>query len=114
MNIFVELSFNKITFIDLTKLFDLKKHELLIDISTNNIKIYYMNEVLDQKVYFNKYNQILSILIKNIIKIHNIKTIKLFGNKCNNKNLINLIEKYSAAEVYTYSYPNLVPIKLLT
>lgn len=113
-NIFIELSFNKITFIDLTKLFNLKKHELLIDISTNNIKIYYMNEVLDQKVYFNKYNQILSILIKNIIKFHNIKTIKLFGNKCNNKTLINLIEKYSSAEVYIYSYPNLVPIKLLT
>ena len=113
-NIFTELSFNKITYLELTKLFNLKKQELLIDLSTNNIKIYYMNEVIDQKVYFNKYTQILSILLKNIIEIHSIKTIKLFGNKCNNKNIISLVEKYSNAEVYIYSHPNQVPIILLT
>lgn len=113
-NIFIELSFNKITFLELTKIFNLKKQELLIDLSTNNIKIYYMNEVIDQKVYFNKYTQILSILLKNIIEIHSIKTIKLFGNKCNNKNIISLVEKYSNAEVYIYSHSNQVPIMLLT
>lgn len=113
-NIFTELSFNKILFLELTKLFNFKKQELLIDLSTNNIKIYYMNEVIDQKVYFNKYSQTLSILLKNIIENHSIKTIKLFGNACNNKNIISLIEKYSNAEVYIYSHPNQVPIILLT
>lgn len=112
-NIFTELSFNEITFLELTKLFNLKKQELLIDLSTNNIKIYYLNEVIDQKVYFNKYNQILSVLLKNIISIHTIKTVKLFGNNCNNKSIINIVEKYSRAEVYIYSHPEQIPIMLL-
>ena len=113
-DVFIGLSFNKIKFLELTKLFNLKKQELLIDVSTNNVKIYYIDEVIDQKIYFNKYDQILSILIKNIISIHNIKTIKLFGNKCNNKKIISILEKYSSAEVYIYSQPHQVPITLLT
>ncbi len=99
-DVFIGLSFNKIKFLELTKLF--------------NVKIYYIDEVIDQKIYFNKYDQILSILIKNIISIHNIKTIKLFGNKCNNKKIISILEKYSSAEVYIYSQPHQVPITLLT
>mgnify|MGYP003501318112 CR=1 FL=1 len=38
-NIFTELSFNKIKFIELTNIFKLQPNEILIDISKNNIKI---------------------------------------------------------------------------
>ena len=113
-NIFKELSFNKISFLEISSIFNIQEQELIIDISTNNIKIYYLNEVLEQKIYFNKYTQVLSIILKNIKDIHNIKTIKIFGNKCNNKKIINSIEKSSNAKVYIYSHPNQVPINLLT
>ncbi len=113
-SIFTELSFNKIKFINITKIFDIKKQELIIDISKNNIKIYYLNDVIEERIYFDKYLQILSILLKNIINIHNIKVIKIFGNYCNDKKILSMIERNTNAEVYTYSHPNQVPINLLT
>lgn len=112
--IFIELSFNKINFMDITKILNIKKNELLIDLSTNNIKLYYLNEVIDQKIYFNKYKQILNILLRYITSNYHIKSVKLFGNKCNDKDILQTIEKIVGIEVYTFSYPNLIPIKLLT
>lgn len=114
INILKELSFNNISFQNITDIIDIQDQELIIDISTNSIKIYYINGVIEQKIYFNKYYQLLSILLKKIKEIHNIKTIKLFGNKCNNPKMISKIEKYSNAEVYIYSHPTQVPINLLT
>lgn len=113
-NIFKELSFNKINYQNILNIFKISNEDLLIDISNNNIKIYYLNEVIDQKIYFSKYSQILSIVLKQIIKNHTIKTIKLFGNNCNNKKIIKHIENITNANVYIYSQPNLFPIKLLT
>lgn len=113
-NIFTELSFNKIKFIELTNIFKLQPNEILIDISKNNIKIYYINEVLELSIYFNQYIQYLNPLLKRILSIHSIKTIKLFGNYCTNKKILNMIEKTTTKEVYIYSQPNLVPIYLLT
>ncbi len=114
INIFKELSFNNISFQNITDILNIKEQELIIDISTNNIKIYYINGVIEQKIYFNQYHQLLSILLKNIKESHNIKIIKLFGNKCNNPKIISKIEKHSNAKVYIYSHPNQVPINLLT
>lgn len=112
-SIFKELSFNKIKFINLIELLSLTQDELLIDISLNNIKIYYLNEVIEQKIYFSKYIQSLNILLKSILKKHNIKAIKLFGNNCNKK-IIKQIEELSKINVYIYSQPNLIPIQLFT
>lgn len=112
--IFKELSFNKITFLEITDIFKLQKNEVLIDISKNNIKIYYLNEVLEQKIYFDQHIQYLKLLLRKILLLHNIKNIKLFGNSCNNKEIINTIEKISNSQVYIYSQPNQVPLQLLT
>lgn len=112
--IFKELSFNKITFLEITDIFKLQKNEVLIDISKNNIKIYYLNEVLEQKIYFDQHIQYLKLLLRKILLLHNIKNIKLFGNSCNNKEIINTIEKISNSLVYIYSQPNQVPLQLLT
>jgi hypothetical protein len=114
LNIFKELSFNNINYIEITEIFNIKKDEIIIDISTNNIKIYYLNEVIEQKVYFYKYNQYINLLLKNILELKQIKTIKLFGNRCNDKKIIKTIEKIANAEVYIYSQPSIVPIYLLT
>jgi hypothetical protein len=114
LNIFKELSFNNINYIEITEIFNIKKDEIIIDISTNNIKIYYLNEVIEQKVYFYKYNQYINLLLKNILELKQIKTIKLFGNRCNDKKIIKTIEKITNAEVYIYSQPSIVPIYLLT
>lgn len=114
INVFKELSFNNISFQNIAYILNIREQELIIDISTNSIKIYYINGVIEQKIYFNKHNQLLSILLKEIKQIHNIKAIKLFGNKCNNPKMISKIEKYSNAKVYIYSHPTQVPINLLT
>lgn len=112
-NIFKELSFNKIKYLNMIDLFKINKEELLIDISLNNIKIYYLDEIIELKIYFSKYIQTLSIILKSIIKKHNIQVIKLFGNHCNNK-IINQIEQITKKKVYIYSQPNLVPSQLFT
>ena len=112
-NIFKELSFNKIKYLNMIDLFKINKEELLIDISLNNIKIYYLDEIIELKIYFSKYIQTLSIILKSILKKNNIKVIKLFGNHCNNK-IINQIEQITKKKVYIYSQPNLVPVQLFT
>ena len=112
-NIFKELSFNKIKFLSITKILKLTKEELLIDISLNNIKIYYLDELLEIRVYFSQYIQNLSIILKKVLTNPNIKVILLFGNNCNNK-IISQIEQITSKKVYIYSQPNLIPIQLFT
>lgn len=112
--IFKELSFNKINIINLVNIFTIEEHELLMDISNNIVKIYYNNQVININVYFNKYKQILSIYLKEIVKQENIKSIKIFGNYDELDSLVKFIAKSIINEIYIYSYPDMMPIKLLS
>ena len=113
-SIFKELSFNKITFINLINIFHLNKNELLIDISNNIIKIYYNNDIININIYFNKYKQLISIYLKELLKKENINIIKVFGDYKEINNIITYLEKTIFKEIYSYSYLELMPIKLLT
>ena len=109
-----ELSFNKILFINGINIFHLDDNELLINISENNIKFYYYSKILNKNIYFKKYKQILNTYIKEILKKYNIKIIKIYGDYKDINNIAKYIEKVLFKEVYTYSYSELMPIKLLT
>ncbi len=109
-----ELSFNKILFINGINIFHLDDNELLINISENNIKFYYYSKILNINIYFKKYKQILNTYIKEILKKYNIKIIKIYGDYKDINNIAKYIEKVLFKEVYTYSYSELMPIKLLT
>ncbi len=112
--IFKDLSFNQINIINLINIFTLNNHELLIDISNNIIKFYYNNQLLSINVYYNKYKQILMMYLKDIVQDENIKAIKIFGNYDDLSTLVKYISKTILKEVYIYSHPDLMPIKLLT
>lgn len=112
--IFKDLSFNQINFINLITIFSLDNHELLIDISNNIMKFYYQGQLLSINVYFNKYKQILITYLKDIIQEENIKTIKIFGNYDELSTLVKQISKTIFKDIYIYSHPDLMPIKLLT
>lgn len=112
-NIFKELSFNKIDFIDLTSLLKIKNTEIILDISKNYLKIYLNNQIIETKVYFSKYTPIIILYLKSLIYKNNIKTIKIFGNYINKEKILTEIEKELKIKTYIYSYPELMPIKLL-
>ena len=109
-----DLSFNQINFINLITIFSLDNHELLIDISNNIMKFYYQGQLLSINVYFNKYKQTLITYLKDIIQDENIKTIKIFGNYEELSTLVKQISKTIFKDIYIYSHPDLMPIKLLT
>lgn len=113
-SIFKEIYFNKIKFIKLQEILKQSKKELIIDLSQNNIKYYYLNEVIEQKIYFLEYINNLKYILNNILSIHNIESIKVFGNNANNKKIIKEIEKLTQKPVYIYSHPNFIPLILLT
>lgn len=112
-SIFKELSFNKIDFINITDIFKLKSNELLIDISTNHIKIYFNNQILSTPVYFSKYKDILRLYLNQILLKNKIKEVKLFGNNCLKTKLINELEKELSIKIYFYSHPEIMPIHLI-
>ncbi len=114
IDLFKELSFNQINFINIINIFSLSNHELLIDISTNSIKFYYNNQILSFNVYFNKYKQTLAMYLKELIPSENIKTIKIFGNYEDYEPLVKYLSKTFLKDIYIYSHPDLMPIKLLT
>lgn len=113
INIFKELSFNTIEFINITDIFKLKNNELLVDISTNYLKIYLNNQILSTPVYFSKYKDILCLYLKQILLKNRIKEIKLFGNNCFKTKLINELEKELDIKIYFYAHPELMPMYLI-
>lgn len=112
--IFKEIYFNKIKFINLPEILKQTKKELIIDLSQNNIKYYYLNEAIEQKIYFLEYTSNLESILNNVLSIHNIESIKIFGNNTKNKKIIKKIEEITNKPVYIYSHPNLIPLILLT
>ena len=112
--LFIDLSFNEINLINLINILNITNHELIIDISHNIIKFYYNNELLSINVYFNKYKQILMMYLKDLIKNENIKVIKVFGNYEDLSTLVKYLSKTIFKDIYIYSHPDLMPIKLLT
>ena len=112
--LFIDLSFNEINLINLINILNIANHELIIDISHNIIKFYYNNELLSINVYFNKYKQILMMYLKDLIQNENIKVIKIFGNYEDISTLVKYLSKTIFKDIYIYSHPDLMPIKLLT
>lgn len=111
--LFKELSFNSIKFINVIDIIKPKEEELIVEISTSNIKIISKSISIKSNIYFFKQKSILGIYLKNIIKKHNIETIYIYGNYTCDKKLIEYLEKTSCAKVYIYTHPTIIPIKLL-
>ena len=111
--IFKELSFNKIEFINIVDILKPKDHELIIDISYNSIKIIYKDTIIQSNIYYSKYKSILSIYLKSILKIYNIKYLYIYGNYQFTNKFIEDIEKICKIKTYLYTQPDLLPISLL-
>lgn len=111
--LFKELSFNKIEFINILDIIKLNNNELLIELSTTSIKFITNTILLNCNIYNNKYKSIISILLKEVLKNTQIKTIYIYGKHNLNKKNIEYIEKISNSKVYIYTQPYLIPIKLL-
>ena len=111
--IFKELSFNKIEFINIVDILKPKDHELIIDISYNSIKIIYKDTIIQSNIYYSKYKSILSIYLKSILKIYNIKYLYIYGNYQFTNKFIEDIEKICKIKTYLYTQPDLIPISLL-
>lgn len=111
--IFKELSFNKIEFINTIDIFKPKDNEIIVDISTNSIKILYKDTIIQTNIYYSKYISILNIYMKNILKNYNIKYLYLYGNHSYDKSFIDNLEKTLKIKTYIYTQPELIPIRLL-
>ena len=111
--LFKELSFNKIEFINIVDILKPKDHELIIDISYNSIKIIYKDTIIQSNIYYSKYKSILSIYLKSILKIYNIKYLYIYGNYQFTNKFIEDIEKICKIKTYLYTQPDLIPISLL-
>lgn len=111
--IFKELSFNKIRFTNIIDIINLKNDELIVDISTSNIKILSKTLTINSHIYNKNHKSILTIYLRNLLKEHNITTIYLYGQYPYTSNFIKYIEKISNCKTYTYTYPNQFPIQLL-
>ncbi len=112
-DIFKELSFNKIEYLNITDILNIKDKELILDLSVNHLKIYFNEEILSTPIYFAKYQEILSIYLKKILSKNHIKEIKIFGNNCLKKKLFEELEQEIGIKIYIYSHPELMPIHLL-
>jgi hypothetical protein len=112
-NIFKELSFNKIEFINTIDIFKPKDNEIIVDISTTSIKILYKDTIIQTNIYYSKYISILNIYMKNILKNYNIKYLYLYGNHSYDKSFIDNLEKTLKIKTYIYTQPELIPIRLL-
>lgn len=112
-DIFKELSFNKIEYINILDILKPKEQEIIIDISYNSIKIIYKDTIIQSNIYYSKYISILSIYLKNILKIYNIKYLYIYGNYPFNNKFIEKIERTCKIKTYLYTQPDLIPISLL-
>lgn len=110
---FKELSFNKIEFINTIDIFKPKDNEIIVDISTNSIKILYKDTIIQTNIYYSKYISILNIYMRNILKNYNIKYLYLYGNHSYDKSFIDNLEKTLKIKTYIYTQPELIPIRLL-
>lgn len=111
--IFKELSFNKIEYINIIDILKPKEQELIIDISYNSIKIIYKDTIIQSNIYYSKYKSILSIYLKNILKTYNIKYLYIYGNYPFTNKFIEDLEKICKIKTYLYTQPDLIPISLL-
>ena len=111
--IFKELSFNKIELINILDIIKLKNTELLIELSTNNLKIISNTITMNSNIYNQKHKSILNIYLKEIIKTYKIETIYMYGKYSLSQKNIEYIERISGSKIYIYTQSNLIPIKLL-
>lgn len=111
--LFKELSFNKVITENITSIIKLSNKSIAINIATNNVKIYFRQYVYYMRIYFNKYKENILLYLKEIVKNYEIKSIKLFGNYKNLKEICKYLEENLNIKTYIYSYPDLVPIRQL-
>ncbi len=111
--IFKELSFNKINFINITDIFKPKSNEIIVELSTSSIKIISKDQIIQSNIYYNKHKQLLSIYLKNILKNTNIQYLYLYGNYSYTNKFIKDIEQICKIKTYIYTQPDIVPIRFL-
>lgn len=111
--LFKELSFNKIEYINILDLINITDEELIVDISTSNIKTITKTKSLSFNIDNLKYQTILIIMLKSILKNYTIKTIYVYGNHPFINKISKNIEQKLGIKVYIYTQPNLIPLKLL-
>lgn len=110
--IFKELSFNDINIINNLSILGKKSKEIIINLNKKNIKIYYQNKVLDTNIYYDKQLQILYMYLKEILSEYKVNCIKIYGTYENIDKISKRLEKKLQKEIYTYCYPQLLPIRL--
>lgn len=111
--LFKELSFNKIEYINILDLINITDNELIVDISTSNIKTITKTKSLSFNIDNLKHQTILIIILKNLLKNYTIKTIYVYGNHPFISKISKYIEQKLGIKVYIYTQPNLIPLKLL-
>ncbi len=110
---FKDLSFNKIKFLNITDKLLTCNTDAMVSVHQKALKIFYLNEVIYIDIYFNKYKEIIEILLKELNTKYNIKTIKLYGDNKIIDEILKLYEKNKKVQLYKFSYPNQIPINLL-
>ena len=110
---FKDLSFNKIIFFNITDKLLTCNTDAMVSVHQKALKIFYLNEVIYIDIYFNKYKEIIEILLKELNTKYNIKTIKLYGDNKIIDEILKLYEKNKKVQLYKFSYPNQIPINLL-
>ena len=111
--LFKELSFNKIEYINILDLIKITDEELIVDISTSNIKTITKTKSLSFNIDNLKHQTILIIILKSILKNYTIKTIYVYGNHPFINKISKNLEQKLGIKVYIYTQPNLIPLKLL-
>ena len=110
IDIFKELSFNNIKLIHNTDILHKKDNDLIINISSKNIKMYHKYCNLDINIYFNKHLEILVLYIKEFINKYKIKTIKIYGEYKEIPKILNKLERNVRKEVYIYTQREIIPL----
>lgn len=111
--IFKELSFNKIDFINIVNIFKPKSSEVIVDLSTNNLKIITKEIFINTNIYYSRHKQILSLYIKELLKNSSIQSIYIYGNNVYTSKFLKEIENICKIKTYVYQQPDLIPISLL-
>lgn len=111
--IFKELSFHKISFINIKTLFQKEDDEILIQVDDKLIKIFLFDKIYDIKIYFEEYYELLKIYLEKLTNKHSISKIKLFGTY-NKINSLLVLEDDLKIPVYVFSKPYDIPLTQLT
>ena len=108
-SIFKDLSFNKINFINVSHILNIKKDELIINIHEKYLKIYFNNIIICNKIYFKEHKKILDIYIPIFLE-NSIKNIKIFGEYPKIDDIYDYLSSKYNINIFIYSNNNIIPL----